>query len=71
MIAGGCLSPLLAALMLTPLDQAMGAAGRSGGIGYIRDMDDFIGWTRQDKAFVQTSHQSHPPFSVGAKLRLH
>jgi hypothetical protein len=45
MIAGGCLSPLLAALMLTPLDQAMGAAGRSGGIGYIRDMDDFIVWT--------------------------
>ena len=49
MIAGGCLSPLLAALMLTPLDQAMGAAGRSGGIGYIRYMDDFIVWTRQDK----------------------
>ena len=42
MTAGGCLSPLLGAVMLTPLDDAMTELMRKEGIVYIRFMDDFI-----------------------------
>jgi hypothetical protein len=41
MTSGGALSPLLGAVYLTPLDQAMEALERQG-IGYPRFMDDFV-----------------------------
>jgi hypothetical protein len=41
MTAGGALSPLLGAVYLTPLDQAMEALERQG-IGYRRFTDDFV-----------------------------
>ena len=40
--AGGCLSPLLGAVMLTPLDEAMQQLMRKTGIYYVRYMDDFL-----------------------------
>jgi len=40
MIAGGSLSPLLGAVMLTPLDKTMEAKIRKGHVWYIRYMDD-------------------------------
>ncbi|WP_295583921.1 RNA-directed DNA polymerase [uncultured Lamprocystis sp.] len=42
MVAGAALSPLLAALYLTSLDQAMEDMERRAGIRYRRFMDDFI-----------------------------
>ena len=42
MTAGGCLSPLLGAVMLTPLDEAMQQLMRETGIYYVRYMDDFL-----------------------------
>jgi hypothetical protein len=42
MTAGGCLSPLLGAVMLTPLDEAMQQLMRKTGIYYVRYMDDFL-----------------------------
>lgn len=42
MVAGGAISPLLGALYLTPLDQAMQALECRKGIRYQRFMDDFV-----------------------------
>ena len=42
MTAGGCLSPLLAAVMLIPLDEAMNRRWRRYGLFYVRYMDDFV-----------------------------
>jgi len=42
MVAGAALSPLLGALYLTPLDQAMEDMERRAGIRYRRFMDDFV-----------------------------
>ena len=42
MTAGGCLSPLLGAVMLTPLDDVMQQLMRKTGIYYVRYMDDFL-----------------------------
>jgi hypothetical protein len=50
MIAGGSLSPLLGAVMLTPLDKTMEAEICAGYIWYIRYMDDFV-------LLVKTHHQ--------------
>ena len=40
--AGGSLSPLIGAIYLTPLDNAMTALGRKHGLFYVRYMDDFV-----------------------------
>jgi len=42
MVAGGAISPLLAALYLTPLDRAMQACEARFGIRYQRFMDDYV-----------------------------
>jgi len=42
MSAGGSLSPLLAAVMLMPLDEAMNRLWRGYGLFYLRYMDDFV-----------------------------
>lgn len=42
MTAGGSLSPLLAAVMLLPLDEAMNQLWRRYGLVYVRYMDDFV-----------------------------
>ena len=42
MTAGGSLSPLLAAVMLIPLDEAMNRLFRRYGLFYVRDMDDLL-----------------------------
>ncbi|MBT6276846.1 MAG: hypothetical protein HOI95_22265 [Chromatiales bacterium] len=42
MTAGGSLSPLLAAVMLIPLDEAMNRLWRRYGLFYVRYMDDFV-----------------------------
>ena len=42
MTAGGCLAPLLGAVMLTPLDEVMQQLMRSAGIYYVRYMEDFL-----------------------------
>jgi len=42
MSAGGSLSPLLAAVMLTPLDASMNRLLRLYGLFYVRYMDDFV-----------------------------
>ena len=42
MSAGGSLSPLLAAVMLTPLDASMNRLFRRYGLFYVRYMDDFV-----------------------------
>ena len=42
MVAGSCLSPLLGALYLLPLDQAMEPSATRGQIFYVRYMDDII-----------------------------
>ncbi len=42
MVAGGSLSPLLGALYLKPLDDAMETLATSGKIFYLRYMDDFV-----------------------------
>lgn len=42
MVAGGSISPLLAAVYLTPLDQTMAAFESRLGIKYQRFMDDFV-----------------------------
>ncbi len=42
MTAGGSLSPLLAAVMLIPLDEAMNRLFRRYGLSYVRYMDDFV-----------------------------
>ena len=50
MTAGGSLSPLLAAVMLIPLDEAMNRLFRRYGLFYVRYMDDFV-------ILVQKRHQ--------------
>ena len=42
MVAGGAISPLLAALYLTPLDRQMQSHEKRHGIAYQRYMDDFV-----------------------------
>lgn len=42
MVAGGAISPLLAALYLTPLDRQMEVLEARSGIRYKRFMDDFV-----------------------------
>ena len=42
MTAGGSLSPLLAAVMLIPLDEAMNRLWRRYGLFYVRYKDDFV-----------------------------
>lgn len=42
MVAGGAISPFLAAVYLTPLDRAMEVLEKSHGIKYQRYMDDFL-----------------------------
>jgi hypothetical protein len=41
MTASGSLSPLLAAVMFIPLDEAMNRLWRRYGLFYVRYMDDF------------------------------
>ena len=40
--SSGSLSPLLAAVMLIPLDEAMNGLWRRYGLFYVRYMDDFV-----------------------------
>ncbi len=42
MTAGGSLSPLLAAVILVPLDEAVNGLWRRYGLFYVRYMDDFV-----------------------------
>ena len=51
MTAGGCLSPLLGAVMLTPLDEVMQQLMRETGIYYVRYMDDFLILARSPRVF--------------------
>ena len=59
MVAGGAISPLLAAVYLTPLDRAFETLQRSDNIRYERFMDDYVIFapTRHKlKAAIKTMH---------------
>ena len=70
MIAGGSLSPLLGAVMLTALDKAMEVKVRTGAIWYIRYMDDFLVLAKTRHQFRQTMKQIHRVMRQ-LKLTLH
>ncbi|HIG64644.1 MAG TPA: RNA-directed DNA polymerase, partial [Methyloprofundus sp.] len=59
MIASGSLSPLLAAVMLTPLDKTMEAEIRKGHLWYIRYMDDFVVLAKTRHQFRKAIKQVH------------
>ena len=70
MIAGGSLSPLLGAVMLTPLDKTMEAEIRTGRIWYIRYMDDFVVLAKTRHQFRKAIKQVHAVMRQ-LKLTLH
>jgi RNA-directed DNA polymerase len=70
MIAGGSLSPLLGAVMLTPLDKIMEAEIRTGRIWYIRYMDDFLVLAKTRHQFRKAIKQVHAVMRQ-LKLTLH
>ena len=70
MIAGGSLSPLLGAVMLTPLDKIMEAEIRTGHLWYIRYMDDFVVLAKTRHQFRKAIKQVHAVMSQ-LKLTLH
>ena len=70
MIAGGSLSPLLGAVMLTSLDQVMAAEIRTGQNWYIRYMDDFVVLAKTRHHFRLTMKQIHAVMRQ-FKLTLH
>ncbi len=70
MIAVGSLSPLLGAVMLTPLDKTMEAEIRTGRIWYIRYMDDFVVLTKTRHQFRKAIKQVHAVMCQ-LKLTLH
>ncbi|MBT3623468.1 MAG: hypothetical protein HN526_05175, partial [Gammaproteobacteria bacterium] len=59
MIAGGSLSALLGAVMLTSLDQVLAAEIRPGRILYIRYMGDFVVLAKTRDHFRRTMKQIH------------
>ena len=70
MIAGGSLSPLLGAVMLTPLDKTMEAEIRTGHLWYIRYMDDFVVLAKTRHQFRKAIKQVHAAMRQ-LKLTLH
>ena len=70
MIAGGSLSPLLGAVMLTPLDKTMEAEIRKGHLWYIRYMDDFVVLAKTRHQFRKAIKQVHAVMRQ-LKLTLH
>ena len=68
MTAGGCLSPLLAAVMLIPLDEAMNRLWRRYGLFYVRYMDDFVILAPTRHLLRRAIKEVH---AVMARLRLH
>jgi len=70
MIAGGSLSPLLGAVMLTPLDKTMEAEIRTGHVWYIRYMDDFVVLAKTRYQFRTAIKQVHAVMRQ-LKLTLH
>ena len=70
MIAGGSLSPLLGAVMLTPLDKAMEKEIRTGRLWYIRYMDDFVILAKTRHQFRCAMKQVHGVMRQ-LKLTLH
>jgi RNA-directed DNA polymerase len=67
MIAGGSLSPLLGAVMLTSLDKTMEKEMRSGRIWYILYIDDFVVLAKTRHQFRRTIKKIH---SVMRHLKL-
>ena len=70
MIAGGSLSPLLGAVMLTPLDKTMEAEIRKGHLWYIRYMDDFVVLAKTRHQFRKAIKKVHAVMRQ-LKLTLH
>ena len=70
MTAGGAISPLLGALYLHPLDRAMMALERKGGVLYRRFMDDFIILAKTRRKFRQAIARMHKVLAI-LKLSLH
>ena len=70
MIAGGSLSPLLGAVMLTPLDKMLEAEIRTGRVWYIRYMDDFVLLAKTRHQFRKAIKQVHAVMRQ-LKLTLH
>jgi RNA-directed DNA polymerase len=70
MVAGGAVSPLLAALYLTPLDRAMERLEKKGGIRYVRFMDDFVIFAPTRWRLRAAICQMHALLR-GLKLRIH
>ena len=58
MVAGGSISPLLGALYLHPLDEAMLEWERKGRILYRRFMDDFVILASSRHAFAKSYSES-------------
>ena len=70
MTAGGSLSPLLGAVMLTPLDNAMAAMMRKESIFYIRYMDDLVVLAKTRHSFRRTIKRIHE-IMHSLQLQLH
>jgi len=70
MIAGDSLSPLLGAVMLTPLDKMLEAEIRTGRVWYIRYMDDFVLLAKTRHQFRKAIKQVHAVMRQ-LKLTLH
>ena len=70
MIAGGSLSPLLGAVLLTPLDKTMEVEIRTGRVWYIRYMDDFVVLAKTRHQFRKAIKQVHAVMRQ-LKLTLH
>jgi len=70
MIAGGSLSPLLGAVLLTPLNKTMEAEIRTGRVWYIRYMDDFVLLAKTRHQFRKAIKQVHTVMRQ-LKLMLH
>jgi hypothetical protein len=69
MTAGGSLSPLLAAVMLIPLDEAMNRLWRRYGLFYVHYMNDFMLMAPTRHKLRRAIKEVHAVMGEG--LRLH
>ncbi len=70
MTAGGSLSPLLAAVILVPLDEAVNGLWRRYGLFYVRYMDDFVVMAPTRHKLRRAIKEVHAVMG-GLGLRLH
>ncbi len=70
LVAGCSLSPLLAGVMLSPLDEAMHRLSRRGEIAYVRYMDDFVVLAKKRHPFRRALKRVYRVINQ-LRLRLH